>query len=61
MSLFQQIQGDIAIDDVQIEDRTCPKPGSCDFESTPRFCTWYNIQSNKKNSFNFQKLNLLHS
>ncbi len=40
--------GDIAIDDVQIENRVCPKSGSCDFESTPRFCTWFNIQSNSK-------------
>ena len=37
--------GDIAIDDVQVEARACPKSGSCDFESTPRFCTWFNIQS----------------
>ena len=37
--------GDIAIDDVQIEARTCPKSGFCDFESKIRFCTWNNIQS----------------
>ena len=39
--------GDIAIDDVQVEARTCPKSGFCDFESKNRFCTWFNIQSKK--------------
>ena len=36
--------GDIAIDDVSIQSRTCPSPGFCDFETQPRFCTWFNIQ-----------------
>ena len=39
--------GDIAIDDVQIEDRTCPTSGYCDFEHTPRFCTWSNIKGRR--------------
>ena len=37
--------GDIAIDDVKVEDRQCPRSGFCDFETTPRLCTWYNIES----------------
>lgn len=36
--------GDVAIDDVNIENRECPPPGFCDFESIPRLCTWYNVQ-----------------
>jgi hypothetical protein len=40
--------GNIAIDDVSIEDRPCRSPGYCDFDSLPRFCTWSNVQSKIK-------------
>ena len=36
--------GFIAIDDIKIENRTCRPSGFCTFESTPRLCTWKNIQ-----------------
>ena len=45
--------GDIAIDDVSIQSRTCPSPGFCDFESQPRFCTWFNIQD--KDQFDWEE------
>lgn len=38
-------QGYIAIDDVKAEGRPCRPSGFCTFESTPRFCTWKNIES----------------
>lgn len=38
-------EGDIAIDDVKIEDRECPPEGFCDFESSSkRLCTWIQSQ-----------------
>ncbi len=39
-------EGDIAIDDVKVEKRVCPSLGFCDFETSPRLCTWSNIESN---------------
>ena len=45
----QNYQGDIAIDDVWVDEYPCPAPGACDFESQS-FCTWSqvpNLSSNK--------------
>ena len=39
-------QGDIAIDDIKIENRACPPIGFCDFESKQIFCSWSNIEGN---------------
>ena len=40
-------EGDIAIDDIKLEERECPPEGFCDFESSSqRLCTWINSQSN---------------
>lgn len=36
--------GYVALDDVKIQNRKCPPPGFCDFESLPRLCTWKNIE-----------------
>ncbi|RMZ97804.1 MAM and LDL-receptor class A domain-containing 2-like [Brachionus plicatilis] len=36
--------GDIAIDDVKIEDRECAPSGFCDFESEDTLCTWSNVE-----------------
>jgi hypothetical protein len=38
----QSFRGDIAIDDVSLEDGPCPKPGDCTFEKGR--CTWFEIQ-----------------
>ena len=35
-------QGDIAIDDVSLEDGSCPNLGDCDFEKDR--CTWFEIK-----------------
>lgn len=37
----RSIQGDIAIDDISIQDGACPQPGYCDFQTN--FCTWSNV------------------
>ena len=40
-------QGDIAIDDITIEEGSCLPFGSCDFEKFKfgtRFCTWLNAK-----------------
>jgi hypothetical protein len=37
------ITGDIAIDDLLIQDGTCKQPGYCDFETD--FCTWSNMKN----------------
>ncbi|XP_047128245.1 MAM and LDL-receptor class A domain-containing protein 1 isoform X1 [Hydra vulgaris] len=47
----KSFQGDIAIDDIMIEDYPCPAPGSCDFESQS-FCGWTQVL-NKKNTTGF--------
>jgi len=42
-------KGDIAIDDVWVDEYPCPAPGACDFESQS-FCTWTqvpNLNSNR--------------
>ncbi|XP_057298293.1 MAM and LDL-receptor class A domain-containing protein 2-like isoform X2 [Hydractinia symbiolongicarpus] len=39
-------RGDIAIDDVWIDDFACPAPGECDFESNS-FCTWNQVPNAK--------------
>lgn len=41
--------GDIAIDDVKVENRECGPIGFCSFESNPRFCTWSNLEGNNDN------------
>ncbi|CAF0741650.1 unnamed protein product, partial [Brachionus calyciflorus] len=38
--------GDIAIDDVKIENRECASAGFCDFESDQPLCTWENLEGN---------------
>ncbi|CAF0741635.1 unnamed protein product, partial [Brachionus calyciflorus] len=38
--------GDIAIDDIKIENRECSPLGFCSFDSNPRFCTWENLEGN---------------
>lgn len=35
-------KGDIAIDDIWMDDSPCPPPGSCDFE-LKTLCTWANV------------------
>lgn len=39
--------GDIAIDDVKIENRECYPSGYCDFESEESLCTWSNIEEDE--------------
>ena len=34
-------EGDIAIDDVELLDNSCPPPGDCNFEKD--MCTWLNV------------------
>ena len=39
-------EGDIALDDIKIQDKECPQEGYCDFESVDQIlCTWENIKS----------------
>ncbi|EDO47787.1 predicted protein [Nematostella vectensis] len=40
----QSYLGDIAIDDVWMEDTPCPPPGSCDFEQKS-LCSWVNVKN----------------
>lgn len=44
--------GDIALDDVLVEDRNCPPEGFCNFDSLPRLCTWENEE--KKDQFDWE-------
>ena len=39
--------GDIALDDVKIENRECAPSGYCDFESDDTFCTWANLKGSQ--------------
>ena len=46
-SVGSSFTGDIAIDDVLIEDGACADPGNCDFEKGE--CTWINAQTDDIN------------
>lgn len=48
----RSISGDIAIDDIQIHDGTCPPPGTCNFEMG--FCLWQNDKTG--DNFDFMRL-----
>ena len=40
----KNFQGDIAIDDVWVDEFPCPAPGACDFEDQS-FCTWSQVKN----------------
>lgn len=48
----RSVSGDIAIDDIQIHDGTCPPPGTCNFEMG--FCLWQNDKTG--DNFDFMRL-----
>lgn len=41
-------QGDIAIDDIWVDEYPCPAAGACDFEAQS-FCTWTQVPNSKQN------------
>eukprot|EP00794_Sanderia_malayensis_P017044 gene17044-18759_t len=46
-------RGDIALDDISIDNSPCPPPGSCNFEMNS-FCTWRNVpNSNTTDDFDW--------